>query len=224
MLRADVLRAILGLYGSPRYLEIGVCEGDTFRAVRAARKVAVDPAFCFDAAAAAAADRSAEFHSTTSDAYFAALDAEAPPFDLVFIDGLHTLEQSLRDLMNTLTHVHRRSVIVIDDVLPSNHAASLKHIGEWQRLRAADPRLPDAWMGDVYRLAYFIAAFLPDWSYATVAENHGQLVMWRGARGVVARTVEEVARIPYEDTVLDRGLFRVEPFETIMAKLRSALA
>lgn len=224
MLRAQVIQAFLDLYEAPRYLEIGVCEGDTFRGVRAARKVAVDPAFCFDPVAAAAADGSAEFHSTTSDAYFAALDVQAPAFDVVFIDGLHTLEQSLRDLMNTLTHVHRRSVIVIDDVLPSNYAASLKDIGQWQRLRIADPALPDAWMGDVYRLAYFIASFLPDWSYATVAENHGQMVMWRSARAVVERTVEQVSRVPYEETELDRGLFRVQPLETIMATLRSTLA
>lgn len=224
MLRSQVVQPILDLFEAPCYLEIGVNAGETFRALRAGRKVAVDPAFLFDTAAAAAADRSAEFHEVTSDAYFHALAPDAPPFDVVFIDGLHTLEQSLRDLMNTLTHVHRRSVIVLDDVLPLNHAASLREIGQWVRLRELSPDLPDAWMGDVYRLVYFVAAFLPDWSYATVAENHGQTVMWRGARPVVERTVEAVARTSYEDTVLDRAVFNLQPFETVRGRLAAALA
>ena len=224
MLRAQVIQPILDLYDGPRYLEIGVCEGNTFRALKAARKVAVDPAFCFDACAAAASDPSAEFHAATSDGYFAGLAPEALPFDVVFIDGLHTLEQSLRDLMNALTHVHRRSVIVVDDVMPLNHAASLREHGDWVRLRELQPDLPDAWMGDVYRLVYFISAFLPDWSYATVAENHGQLVMWRKTRPVTERTLEAVARAPYEQTVLDRSVFNLAPFASVLESVRAVVA
>lgn len=222
MLRSQVVQTFLDLFEAPRYLEVGVHSGETFLPLQAARKVAVDPVFRFNVAAAEAADPHAEFHAVPSDAYFASLPPQAEPFDVIYLDGLHTLEQTLRDLMNALGHVRPASVIVIDDVLPSGYFASLPDQTEFERLYAAVPGTPEAWMGDVYRLVYFVEAFLPQWSYATVADNHGQLVMWRAPRATTERSLEAVARAPYEDTVLDRGPFRLQPVAQIAAQVRAA--
>lgn len=222
MLRSEVLQPLLDLFEAPRYLEIGVHSGETFFPLRAERKVAVDPAFRFDTRAAERVDPSAEFHPVPSDAYFRGLRPDASPFDVAFIDGLHTFEQTLRDLLNVLGHVRRDSVVVIDDVLPSGYFASLPDQRLFERLHAAVPGTPAAWMGDVYRLAPFIAAFLPNWSYATVAENHGQLVMWREPREPRRRSVESVARATYEETVLEREVFAIAPFAEVLARVRAA--
>lgn len=222
MLRSQVVQAFLDLFEAPRYLEVGVHSGETFLPLRAAWKVAVDPVFRFNVLAAQAADPDTEFHALPSDAYFASLPPQAEPFDVIYLDGLHTLEQTLRDLMNALGHVRPDSVVVIDDVLPTGYFASLPDQALFERLYAAVPGTPEAWMGDVYRLVYFVETFLPQWSYATVAENHGQLVMWRAPRATTARSLEAVARAAYEDTVLDRAPFRMMPLAAIVAKVRAA--
>ncbi len=46
-------------------------------------------------------------------------------FDVIYLDGLHTFEQTLRDLLNALTLVADAGVIILDDVLPSSFAALL---------------------------------------------------------------------------------------------------
>ena len=223
MLRSQVVQALLDLYDRPRYLEVGVHSGETFNPVRAAEKVAVDPAFRFDAKAAAAADPTARFHPVPSDDYFLRLCPADALFDVVFLDGLHTFEQTLRDLMNAMARTRPDSVIVIDDVLPSGHAASIRDLDEFLRVHAAVPGTPDAWMGDVYRLVWFIAVFMPMWSYATIAENHGQMVLWREPRreGGPEMTVEAVSRVSYADVVLTPEMFRVTPFAQVLAAVRA---
>ncbi len=222
MLRSEVVQGFLDLFDRPRHLEVGVHSGETFHAVRAAEKVAVDPAFRFDVAAAAAADRTARFHAVPSDAYFSDRCPEDARFDVVFLDGLHTFEQTLRDLMNTLARTRDDSVIVIDDVRPSGPAAAIRDLDVFLRMHAAVPGTPDAWMGDVFRLVAFIDTFMPMWSYATVAENHGQLVLWRAPRPPAApdRTVEAVCRLDYADTVLGPHMFRAQPYASILDAVR----
>ena len=53
MLRSEVNQGIIDLFEDCSYLEIGVSLGVTFDKIIAHRKVAVDPAFAFDAGAAA---------------------------------------------------------------------------------------------------------------------------------------------------------------------------
>ena len=223
MLRSEVVQGLVDLFDSPAYLEVGVHSGETFDQVRAARKVAVDPAFRFDAAAAAAADPTAVFHEVTSDAFFAERCPADTRFDVVFLDGLHTYEQTLRDLMNTLARTRPDSVIVIDDVRPSGYPASLHDHARFEQIYATVPGTSPAWMGDVYRLVWFIAAFMPAWSYATVAENHGQLVLWREPRGEPSldATVEGTARVSYAQVVLEPGVFCVTPYAEVLARVRA---
>jgi hypothetical protein len=224
VLRAEVVQGFLDAYPAPRYLEIGVNEGATFHALKAARRVAVDPAFLFDVGAARAEHPDAAYHATTSDDFFARVADPAERFDVVYLDGLHTFEQTLRDLLNALAFTHPASVIVVDDVLPNAYASSLPDMAEVFRLRAATGDPDPAWMGDVFRLVYFVAAFLPAFSYATVADNHGQLVLWRGARAVEhPSTVEAVARRTFLDSVLDRAPFRLRPYAEIRAEALATL-
>ena len=116
---------------------------------------------------------------------------------------------------------------MIDDVLPSGYPASLSDHAQFLRVHAAVPGTADAWMGDVYRLVAFIAAFMPMWSYATVAENHGQLVLWRAPQHQDAQgggpkpTVEAVSRLTYADVVLTPALFRVTPFAEVLAAVKA---
>ena len=222
MQRFEVCQRCLDLFEQPRYLEIGVNAGETFHRIRAREKVAVDPKFLFDVEQAARDDPSSRFHPIESDRYFR--EHASGVFDVIFLDGLHTYEQTLRDLMNSLHFVRPDSVIVIDDVVPSGHGAAIPDWDTFLKVRAvlSDPN--GAWMGDVYRLVYFIASFMPMWSFGTVGDNHGQLVMWQEPRVARPMSVEATSRVAFTDLLLEHGVFGVAPFESIMERLKASRA
>jgi methyltransferase family protein len=223
--RSEVVQAFLDLYPDPDYLEIGVSLGTTLHAVKARRKVGVDPGFKFDVKAVGPEHPDTEYRVCTSDAYFGAAPRDEM-FDVVYLDGLHTLEQTLRDLLNALEHLKPHGVIVIDDVYPISYAASMPDLVASKRLRRALGVEKAAWMGDVYRLVFFIQTFCQSLSYAGVAENHGQLVVWRGARpedAIPHRRVEEVGRMPYETAVLDGSVFGFTALSEIVEAVRATI-
>ena len=165
-----------------RYLEIGVFTGDTFRQIQAQHKIAVDPNFLFDPKTEE--DQDSQYFEVTSDQYF---QDHAPnePFDLAFIDGLHTFEQCLRDLMNVLSVTHNESIIVIDDTVPSDIFSTLPSMEAAHRFRQqhGQSERPKAWHGDVFKVVFFIHQFLPWLSYVTTEENgNGQTFVWRNQK------------------------------------------
>jgi hypothetical protein len=224
ILQPQVLQEILSLYKKPRYLEIGVSEGETFHALKAKKKVAVDPRFKFDLDKAAHANPEAAYHQVTSDAYFVQLD-EDELFDVIYIDGLHTFDQTLRDFTSALAHLDTGGIIVIDDVRPNSHFAAMRDLATLMTLRSRGVAPGGAWMGDVYRLVFFIETFFPAYSYRTIRNNHGQLVVWRQTRKPVpAPTVESISRLPYEAVHLHNASYNLEPFEVILKTLRDYVA
>lgn len=139
---------------------------------------------------------------------------------MIFLDGLHTYEQTLRDLLNALPLLKPRGAIVLDDVLPNSELAALPERQEAEARQAAGEAWDGSWMGDVYRLVFFIESFLPGWSYRTTADNLGQLVMWRSRRGSVPeRRMEEIARLPYAALEGEMAAFRRTPFAEIRTEL-----
>jgi hypothetical protein len=221
--RAQVLQPILSLFGEPRYLEIGVHSGDTFFEVTAARKVAVDREFFFDIEAARAREPHSAFFEVESDAYFGELILPGEKFDVIYLDGLHTFEQTLRDFCNSLHYLSNDGVIVIDDVVPNSYAAALPNVRTSERLKGELNDPDQSWMGDVYRLVFFIDSFFQQYNFATVVENHGQLVVWREPRRGAAlrhRRIEQVARAPFESIITERDAFRRTGYAEIIAMLR----
>lgn len=224
MKRSDFLNRLLSLHPDPRYLEIGVHEGETFFAIEAARKVAVDPAFQFDVNAARDADARAAFHLMPSDAYFGEVAGGRERFDVIFIDGLHTFEQTLRDLINATAVLQPQGVIVIDDVLPNSEMAALKDFAEVLRRKQDGEAWDGSWMGDVYRLVFFIESFMQPWSYRCVGEPFAQLAMWREQRQPPSqRPLEAIATLPYAALPEERAVFRHADFETVLKEVAASL-
>ena len=218
MKRSAFLNRLLA--GSPQasYLEIGVHEGETFHAVDAARKVGVDPAFSFDWKQAERENPGTRCHQMTSDAYFGGGSGEPiEPFDVVFIDGLHTFEQTLRDLLNAITVLRPDGVIVLDDVLPNSQIAAFKDWADVVRHRALGEPWDGSWMGDVYRLVFFVETFMQSWSYRCVGDVFALAVMWREPRpSVPERLVETVAQISFSELSSRMGDFRFTDYETAL--------
>ena len=222
--RCEVIQRLLDLHPAPSYLEIGVDQGATFHAVRADRKTGVDPRFAFDLAAAQAnpANVNCEYVQCSSDEYFAGLSGRRDLFDLIFIDGLHTFEQTTRDLLNAIQVVKPDGLIIIDDVIPSTYAASIPDLELSRRFWAATANPDGSWMGDVYKVVFFVEQFLPTFSFATLRENHGQTILWRKPRAVPQqgkRSMEAISRLDYIDVVMSADRYNIKPVEEIFREI-----
>lgn len=219
--RDAVLQGLLALFEAPRYLEIGVAHGTTFHRVQARRKVAVDPSFRFDVAAAREENPSAAYHEVRSDTYFGEIVGPDEQFDVINIDGMHTAEQALRDLLNALSCLAPGGLIVIDDVKPSSHLAAMPDPVRFMRVKKSLGSTERNWMGDVYRVVYFIDSFLQQLSWRTVAENHGQTILWRRRRPqVTERGIAAVAAKSFDDLMLEQAVLRPAPYQTILEEVR----
>jgi hypothetical protein len=218
--RYQVVQAALDLFSSPSYLEIGVCSGATFHAVNAAYKVAVDPNFVFDLDSARNQNPHCLYYEVTSDYYFGHLASREQKFDVIYIDGLHTFEQTLRDLLNALSYLKKGGVVVIDDVKPDTYSASLRLQAEERLLKKtlAHEAIKESWMGDIYKLVFFIDVFMQQYSYRTVQENHGITVTWEETRSEINDhdcQMEWICGLQFKDTILHQSRYQWEPLSQI---------
>lgn len=222
--RPQVLRQLCRLYAESRYLEVGVWKGRTFDKVPATRRVAVDPVFKLEPPHTERDEPGTEFHEMTSDDYFARVVGREEQFDVIFLDGLHVYEQTLRDLMNALDHLQPRGVVVVDDTHPPTHLCSLPDRDEHAAVRDYLGETDKRWMGDIYKLVWFVETFCPHLSFGTIADNHGQTVFWRTPRtDVPQRSLREVADLTFEQMVVQEDVLRLKPWQAIKRELRRDL-
>ena len=223
--RDEVLRELLSLYDEPHYLEIGVSKGVTFHRLPFKNKVAVDPVFDFDLEDARRKNPSAKYFQVTSDFYFGQIHTNGDKFDVINIDGLHTAEQTLRDLMSAIFCLKPDGIIVIDDVRPKNHLSALPDRAQFEKVGQFIGSKSQIWMGDVYKVIYFVDTFLQQMSWRTVEENHGQAILWRRPRAsVTERRIEAVGLKRFEDLVMEMDVLKITPLESIMEQIRKDLS
>jgi hypothetical protein len=184
------LNSLLSAIPSPtRYLEVGVETGQTFFEVGADFKTAVDPQFLFDRETAPNGD-SIEYFEITSDSFFC--DAKRDfKYDLVFLDGLHTWEQTYRDFCNALLITHERSIILLDDIFPTDVFSCNRDQFEavmMRQIMTGDPS--NAWHGDTYKIIPLIRTFHPLLSYCTIiTDGNPQALVWRSPQPAIASPV-----------------------------------
>jgi hypothetical protein len=192
MPHAELINYFAERFGFGRYLEIGVQAGVTFNAVRIASKTAVDPAF------AIARDRlDGESFKMTSDAFFDQYPDAA--FDFVFIDGLHTFEQSLRDFTRSLFRIPRTGLILIDDCFPSDYYASLRSFEACTNAKTSEKYPDRSWMGDVFKTILVIHDYFDSVSFAYIEGTLGVVAVWFEPRTIkpLFQTMEEIFRCDY---------------------------
>jgi hypothetical protein len=177
MSTVDVLK-IIGVTNPKSYLEIGVHQGITFNSVKYQEKVGVDPEFLFDTAVCDGA--TSRLHKMTSDKFWSTMP-EKGKFDLIFLDGLHTFEQTYRDFCASIALSHEKTIWLIDDVTPVNFISSLPNPQHVARIRKLFRSKGTFWMGDVYKVIFAIHDFFPQYNFATL-EGHGQTIVWKEAR------------------------------------------
>jgi hypothetical protein len=197
--RANALAKHLG---ARRYLEIGVSSGGTFRDIEIAERTGVDPKFAFNTNEFT--NEFTRFVETTSDEFFVK-EPLFPPYDIVFVDGLHTFEQVLRDFSNAILHTQRRSVIIFDDTVPSDVYSSIpdQTSALFFRKRADGSNNDKSWHGDVFKIVFYIHDFWPSLNYRTIAgSGNPQTIVWRSnnvSRQPLLNNLEKISRLTYFD-------------------------
>jgi hypothetical protein len=222
MLRHDLLNALLRQFPAPRYLEIGVHKAETFRFINSAERVAVDPMFMFDTEAADFGEPRPTYFPCASDQYFEQHVDVTRPFDVVFIDGLHTFEQTFRDFTNALNCTSASAFIVLDDIGPSDFVEAAP-MELYHKIQPVYAPTTTGWMGDVFKMMFMIETFFPSVQAFIPAEAPNQLVTWKRARArsvetAMKKTVMDIATVQFADLILSRPHFVPASLEEIISK------
>jgi hypothetical protein len=205
------------LDGRPKrvYLEIGVSRGVTFRRIAAAEKIAVDPAFKLSARSRRLADakaRATHYFEMTSDAFFAneATFLQQRGIDVALIDGLHTYQQLVRDVENTLRYLRDDGVIFLHDCNPANASiafpatsyADYRAQHPWRDLLWARRPL---WSGDVWKAIVQLRSTRHDLRIAVLNCDCGVGIIRKGLpESRLSYSAEQIEALNYADLAADR--------------------
>jgi len=191
------------------YLEIGVQKGSTFKNVNIDHKDGVDPSFKFIHKEYANSDR--RLFECTSDEFF--LHHADRKYDIIFIDGLHTFQQTARDFLSSLAFSHERTVWVIDDVFPEDIFSAHPRQDEAVSVRLAHGCASKAWQGDVFKIVALLHDYLPTFNYLTLADHaNPQAFAWQQPRVNFAplfRGLEEIERLDYYWLLRNTGILNI---------------
>lgn len=107
MKRTNVLQALIDVYKFESYLEIGTQRKEqNFNKLNCSKKWSID------------ADQQSDADEVIkSDDFF---KKNKEKYDLIFIDGDHSHEQSEKDFQNALNHLTEKGLIVMHDAMPHN--------------------------------------------------------------------------------------------------------
>ena len=153
--RINVLNKISREISAKKYLEIGCDTNVVFNNVNCYHKVGVDPL-------------KGGTIRDTSDNFF---KNNQEKFDLIFIDGLHTFDQILKDFHNSFKFLNNGGYIVMHDLIPRNWLE--EHI----------PRISNDWCGDVWKISFLLnnikhhdySLILTDFGLGVFRKNHDDL-------------------------------------------------
>ena len=121
--RIEIIKKIIKNNNYKSYLEIGCDNDENFSQISIDKKIGVDPL-------------KGGTLRMTSDEFFS---NNKISFDVIFLDGLHTYEQTIKDIKNSLKFLNDNGVILVHDCLP-------KKI--WNQIV---PRMYGHWNGDVWK-------------------------------------------------------------------------
>ena len=148
--RTSIIQEIINHKKYKNYLEIGCDNDENFSKIQIENKIGVDPL-------------KGGTLRMTSDEFF---KKNRQNFDIIFLDGLHTYEQTIKDIDNGLGFLNTSGVILVHDCLP-------KKI--WNQIV---PRLYGHWNGDVWKAIVHSRTYSHVDTYTCLAD-HGIGVIFK---------------------------------------------
>jgi len=169
--RKEIINTIIKIKNFKNYLEIGCDQNELFSQVLIQNKIGVDP-------------YNGGTHRMTSNNFF---DQNNRMFDLIFIDGLHTYEQSLKDIQNSLTFLKQNGFILVHDCFPRTY------------FDQAVPRAQRKWNGDVWKAILEIRTLEYVDTYVGAFDNGIGLILKRKNRNKLQLDSKVFKRMKYKE-------------------------
>lgn len=183
MNRFILLQRLIDKYHFKTYLEIGTFHGSSFFPLKCKNKIAVDPDFQFS-------DKDKRkwkiknysnfrnrYFEKTSDDFFKDEQVfinKLGKIDLIFIDGLHTFQASLKDALNALKYLSVNGFVVMHDCYPPHKAAAMpaKSLEDARNMNLTG--WTEEWCGDVWKtIVYLKEKYGNDLKLSTLNADYG---------------------------------------------------
>jgi|YNPNPStandDraft_1061719.scaffolds.fasta_scaffold75979_1 hypothetical protein len=202
--RTTIIQHLINKFNYKTYLEIGVERGINFFQIDVELKIGVDPYFIIPGGYKATENE--KFYEVTSDEFF-----KNPPqkileegLDIVFIDGLHTYEQSLRDVENSLKYLNAKGVIVLHDCLPDSPAAAMPSLEEAEQ----HPDFRGVWTGDVYKTIIHLRTTRPDLFVVVIDTDWGVGIIRKGKpESMLSMNTEDIKNMAFDEFAKNKEKF-----------------
>ena len=213
MNRLEVIQAIIDCKRAKTYLEIGVESGDVFLKVKARKKIAVDPKILitrksrFRSILKNFRNISNEYYEMTSDVFFETkVDLFKHGLDVVFVDGLHTYDQSLKDVENCLKLMNEDGVIIIHDCNPLSASAGYP-ANSWEHAESLKlDGWTGEWSGDVWKTIAYLRSTQNNLHIFVLDYDYGLGIISNGiAEGMLNFSKEEIEKLAYDDLEKNRS-------------------
>ncbi len=204
MERIQAVQTLLDKIKGKTYLDIGTDYGNSFFSIHAKRKIAVDPHFKLKlkkkikgAIVSALKFRKEMFFEVTSDDFFLnnsnLLDKDK--LDVALVDGLHTYEQSFKDVLNVLKYLNNDGFIVLHDCNPESESET----------SPIDSQATGPWCGDVWKTIVHLRSLRNDLCVFVLDCDHGVGVVTRGkSENMLNYTPEDIKLMPYSELEANR--------------------
>jgi len=187
------------------YMEIGVALGSTWNNIVSDEKIAIDPKFSFDWTGNALPGE--HLYEMSSDDYFRILPQKIE-VDIAFIDGLHTFDQVLKDILNVASILSPNGVILLDDTVPIDKFSAMtdRLTAITSRKAVMGSKAHISWHGDVYKSLFFINDYMLRWDFVTIIDNgNPQTLLWRSRsetnRRPICHSLDHIQSMSFEQWV-----------------------
>ena len=190
MTRFDIINYIIKKHNYQKYLEIGTEDGNCFTMIDIPYKVCVDIKKRFY-------DLTYEM---SSDDFF---KQNTEMFDVIFVDGLHTEEQTTIDVLNGLKCLNYNGTIVMHDCLPH-----------------CETYISQCYSGTVFRSIVELRYEHPNLSIEVVNTDCGCGIITRGNQMVYDKVPKELAKTYYYYSHNKQELMNVINVDDFKAKYK----
>jgi hypothetical protein len=100
--------------------------------------------------------------------------------DVVFVDGLHTYQQALKDVNNSLINLNEKGVIIIHDCNPPHEAAAYPADSYDHAASLSLPGWTGEWCGDVWKTICYLRSHRNDLKIFVLDCDYGLGIVMRG--------------------------------------------
>ena len=167
----DIIQKIINKKNFLNYLEIGCDQDMNYSKINVKNKTGVDPV-------------SGGNIKLTSDDFF---KSNNKTFDCVFIDGLHTYEQAIKDILNSIKYLKPDGIIILHDCLPNKI---------WNQIV---PRLYGHWNGDVWKSIVESRTMQNVDTYTCIADHGLGIIINRPNRNLLDIKIENFKKLKFRD-------------------------